>query len=73
MKSSTDETLDNTSVVQSCNTILAAAGLVAAVRTLKDVQAVCSGTSIFVATCESLIGQRLEGALCAHGACRANR
>jgi hypothetical protein len=54
-------------VVQMCNIVLAAAGLVATVRSLKDVVAVCSSTSIFIATFEALGGERLEGR-CAQGA-----
>jgi hypothetical protein len=41
--------------------VLAAAGLVATVRSLKDVAAVCSSTSIFIATFEALGGERLKG------------
>lgn len=53
--------LEEKRIVQQCNIVLAAAGLVATVRTLRDVSAVCSSTSIFVATFEALGGDRLEG------------
>eukprot|EP00959_Pyramimonas_sp_CCMP1952_P320184 6700638-Pyramimonas_sp.AAC.1 len=61
MDLNTEATFRNAELVQSCNTVLACAGLVATVRTVKDVQAVCSSTSIFVATYEALVGRRLEG------------
>lgn len=54
-------------VVNMCNIVLAAAGLVATVRSLKDVVAVCSSTSIFIATFEALGGERLKGTR-GHGA-----
>ncbi|KAK3234444.1 hypothetical protein CYMTET_55301 [Cymbomonas tetramitiformis] len=57
------ESLNNPELLAMTNRMLAAAGLVATVRSLKDIEAVCSSTSIFVATCEALIGHRLEGVI----------
>uniref|UniRef100_A0A061RXQ2 DUF5745 domain-containing protein n=1 Tax=Tetraselmis sp. GSL018 TaxID=582737 RepID=A0A061RXQ2_9CHLO len=48
-------------VLNMCNRMLDAAGLVAHVETEEDMRIICAQTSVFVAACEAVTGQPLKG------------
>ncbi|QDZ25740.1 hypothetical protein A3770_18p82580 [Chloropicon primus] len=60
-KASENRVLRDAKLVSMANHVLASAGLVATVRTPNDVRAVCSSTSVLVASYEAVVGEKITG------------